>query len=145
METRRSYDRLISTMGFLILVRWHLSLQWRHNERQGVSNHRRLHCLFNCLFRRRSRKTSKPRLCVGNSPVTDECPTQKASNAENVCIWWRHRVDWIRALLTMKMRKDLHVICNDILVGGTRRNHLVWALTHQSAYIIVVVASGHQQ
>ena len=24
-----------------------LSLQWRHNERDGVSNHRRLHCLLN--------------------------------------------------------------------------------------------------
>ena len=24
------------------------TLQWRHNERDGVSNNRRLHCLFNC-------------------------------------------------------------------------------------------------
>ena len=29
-------------------------------------------------------------LCVGNSLVTDEFPTQKASNVENVSIWWRH-------------------------------------------------------
>ena len=35
------------------------SLQWRHNERDGVSNHRHLDCLFNCVFRRRSKKTSK--------------------------------------------------------------------------------------
>ena len=38
-------------------------------------------------------ETSKPRvtcLCEGNSPVTCEFPTQKASNAENVSIWWRH-------------------------------------------------------
>ena len=26
----------------------------------------------------------------GNSPVTGEFPAQKASNAENVYIWWRH-------------------------------------------------------
>ena len=26
-------------------------LQWRHNEHNGVSNHRRLHCLLNRLFR----------------------------------------------------------------------------------------------
>ena len=32
----------------------HESLQWRHNERDGVSNHRRLECLLNRLFRRRS-------------------------------------------------------------------------------------------
>ena len=32
------------------------TLMWRHNERDGVSNHRRLDCLFNRLFMRRSRK-----------------------------------------------------------------------------------------
>ena len=29
-------------------------------------------------------------LCEGNSPVTGEFPAQRASNAENVSIWWRH-------------------------------------------------------
>ena len=29
-------------------------------------------------------------LCVANSLVTDEFPAQKASNGENVSIWWRH-------------------------------------------------------
>ena len=47
--------------------------------------------LLNYLFRRRSKKTSKlTSLCAGNSPVTGEFPTQKASKAENVSIWWRH-------------------------------------------------------
>ena len=52
-------------------------------------------CLFNRLFGRRSKKTSKFRvtgLCAGNSPVTGEFPAQMASNAENVSIWWRHHV-----------------------------------------------------
>ena len=43
---------------------------------------------LNCLFRRSSKKTSKLRvtgLWEGNSPVTSEYPTQRASNAEN-CI-----------------------------------------------------------
>ena len=31
-------------------------------------------------------------LCVGNSPVSGEFPTQRASNAENDSIWWRHHV-----------------------------------------------------
>ena len=69
------------------------TLHWRHNERDGVSNHRRLDGLLNRLFRRRSKKTSKLRvtgLCEGNSPVTGEFPSQMASNAENVSIWWRH-------------------------------------------------------
>ena len=69
------------------------SLQWRHNEHDGVSNHLRLGCLLNCFYRRRSKKTSKHRVtgfCEGNSPVTGEFPAQRASNAENISIWWRH-------------------------------------------------------
>ena len=49
------------------------SLQWRHKERSGVWNHRRLDCLLNRLFRRRSKKTSKLRVtgfCDWNSPDT---------------------------------------------------------------------------
>ena len=67
-----------------------MTFQWRHNERDGVSNH---DCLLNCLFRRRSKKTWKLRvtgLCEGNSPLTGEFPSQRTSNAENVSIWWRH-------------------------------------------------------
>ena len=50
-------------------------------------------CLLKRLFRRRSKETSKLRvtgLCAGNTPVTGEFPAQRASNAENVSIWWRH-------------------------------------------------------
>ena len=45
--------------------------------------------------RRRSKKTSKLRVtgvCEGNSPVTGEFPAQRASNPENVSIWWLHHV-----------------------------------------------------
>ena len=68
------------------------SLRWRHNGRDSVSNHQPHDCLLNRLFRRRSKKTSKPcvtGLCAGNSPGTGEFPAQMASNAENVSIWWR--------------------------------------------------------
>ena len=73
---------------------WH-PLRWRHNGPDSVSNHQPHHCLLNCLFRHRSKKTSKLRvtgLCAGNSPGTGEFPAQMASNAENVSIWWRHHV-----------------------------------------------------
>ena len=69
------------------------TLQWLHNERDGVSNHQPHDCLINRLFRCRSKKTSKLRvagLCVGNSPVTGEFPAQMASSEENVSIRWRH-------------------------------------------------------
>ena len=71
------------------------SLQWRHNERDGVSNHQPDDCLRKRVFRRRTKKTSKLRvtsLCAGNSPVAGEFPPQRTSNAENVCIWWLHHV-----------------------------------------------------
>ena len=71
-----------------------MTLQWRHNERHGDSNPRCLDRLLNRSSRRRSKKTSKLRvtgLCEGNPPVTGGFPSQRASNADNVSIWWRHR------------------------------------------------------
>ena len=77
--------------------RWYIPyvfrIRWRHNGRDGVSNHQPHDCLFNRLFRRRSKKTSKLHvtgLCVGNSLETGDFPAQMASNAKNVSIWWRH-------------------------------------------------------
>ena len=37
----------------------HRPLQRRHNERNGASNHRRLDCVLNRIFKRQSKKTSK--------------------------------------------------------------------------------------
>ena len=70
-----------------------ITLQWRHNGRDSVSNHQLHDCLLNRIFRRISKKTSKLRVtgvCAGNSPGTGEFPAQMASYAENVSIWWRH-------------------------------------------------------
>ena len=56
-------------------------LQWPHNGCDGVSNHQRLDCLLNRLFRSRSKKTPKLRvtgLYEGNSSVTDELASQGA-------------------------------------------------------------------
>ena len=67
------------------------TLQWRHNEPDGVSNHQPRDCLLSRLIRRRSKKTSKLcGLCVGNSPVTGEFPALMARNAGYVSSWWRH-------------------------------------------------------
>ena len=71
------------------------TLQWRHNERDSVSNHQPHDFLLNRLFRRRSRKTPKLRvtdLCTRNSPVTDDFPAQMPSNAKIVSIWWRNPI-----------------------------------------------------
>ena len=63
-------------------------LQWRHSGHYGVSNRQPYGCLLNRL-----KKTSKFRvtfLCEGISSVTGEFPAQRASDAENVSIWWHH-------------------------------------------------------
>ena len=83
---------LVANFGDVLSLGWD-TLRWRHNERDGVSNHQPHHCLLKRLFRRRSKKPSKPRvtgLCEGNSPGTGDFPAQRASNAANVSIWWRH-------------------------------------------------------
>ena len=70
-------------------------LQWRHNEHDGVSNHQPHDCLLSHLISCRSMKTSKLRVtgrCEGNPSVTGELPSQRASNVENVSIWWRHHI-----------------------------------------------------
>ena len=41
---------------------------------------------------KRTSKLGVTGLCEENSPVTDVLPTQRASNAENVSIWWRHHI-----------------------------------------------------
>ena len=77
--------RLAVSTGLCMLIIHLKTLQWRHNERYGVSNHRQPDCLVNRLFTRRSKKTSKRRvtgLCEENSLVTGEFPAQRASNAE---------------------------------------------------------------
>ena len=76
------------------MLQWScLTLRWRHNGPDSVSNHQPHYCLLKRLFRRRSKETSKLHvtgLCAGNSPGTGEFPPQMAINAENVSIWLHH-------------------------------------------------------
>ena len=66
------YQNILSIHIYAHLIKcFHQTLQWSHNDQDGVSNHQPRGCLLNRLFRRRSKKTSKLRvtgLCVGNSP-----------------------------------------------------------------------------
>ena len=63
------------------------TLQWSHNERDGVSNHKPHDCLLNRLFKARIKQNIKaPR----HWHLCGELPAQRASNTENVSIWWRH-------------------------------------------------------
>ena len=82
------------------------TLHWRHNDFDSVSNHQPHGCLFNPLFRRRSKKTSKLRvtgLCRGNSPGSVNSPhkgpvMRKMFPFDDVIMifivtqWWMQRV-----------------------------------------------------
>ena len=61
---------------------WH-PLQRRHNGHGSVSNHAQINEIIKAL---------RHCFCEGNSLGTGEFPSQRASNAENVSIWWRHNV-----------------------------------------------------
>ena len=91
--TWRDRYHLVSIFRLPVVTNADPALRWRHNERDGVSNHQPYDRLLNRLFRRRSKKKSKLRvagLCAGMSSVTHVFPAQMASKAENVPIWWRH-------------------------------------------------------
>ena len=98
--------------------RTYTPLQWRHNGCESVPNQQPHDCLLKCLFRRKSKKTSKPRvtgLCEGNSTVTGEFLAQMASNVDNVSIWWRHHACCRKLILPpntflwiYNYRADLH-------------------------------------
>ena len=70
-----------------------LSLQWRHNERYGVPDHQARDCLLNRWFKAQIKENIK---ALRHWPLCGEftshrwIPAQRASNAENVSIWWRH-------------------------------------------------------
>ena len=75
------------------ICKYGIALRWLHNDCDGVSNHRHLDCMLKRLFRRRSEKTSKFRvtgLCERNPTLTGGFSSQRASNAENISIWWDH-------------------------------------------------------
>ena len=89
------------------------TLRWRRNGHDGVWNHQPHHRLLKRLFGCRSKKTSKlsvTGLCTGNSPGTGEFPAQMASNAENVCIWWRHHG---RNTATVIIRSELFPLIHE--------------------------------
>ena len=93
------------------------TLQWRHNGSDGVSNHRRLDGLLNRLFRCRSKKTSKlcvTGLCEGNSPVTYEFPAQRASDAKDVSIWWRHHEFYDKSSTSVFWEEYKPHICDEV-------------------------------
>ena len=62
------------------------SLQWRHNERDGVPDHQP----HECLQVKENIKAPRHWPLCGTFTSDRWTPTQRASSTENVSIWWRH-------------------------------------------------------
>ena len=89
------------------MVIW--ALEWRHDERDSVTNHRRLDGLLNHLFRRRSRITSKLRvtgLCEGNSLPSCVCVRVCVRQPKLSVRSLNHRI-WTRSAKTTGLRSPL--------------------------------------
>ena len=81
VSCRQKHQCVCLAMYSLMVIYACVSLEWRHNGCNGVSNHQPHDCLLDRSFRPRLKKTSKHRhwpLCDG------EFPAEMASNAENV-------------------------------------------------------------
>ena len=94
-STRNSLPMAHWSKSWPGVTEWWSSSQWRHNEREDVSNHRCFDRLLNRLYWRTSKKTSEllvTGLCEGNPLVTGGLPSHRASYVENVSIRWRHHM-----------------------------------------------------
>ena len=133
------------------------ALQWCYNERDGVSNHRRLACLLKRLFRRRWKKTSKLHvtgLCEGIAQVTGEFPTQRASNAEKVSFCdvimkfhdLREHVQAHRAFVYAALPRNSNLVttvwltfCSHVIVCGYSVWYYYWDMRFEATDILTPI------
>ena len=129
---------------WMMNVRWKhtKALHWRHNERDGVSNHQPHDFLLNRLFRRRSNETSKLRatgLCEGihRWPVNSPHKGRKMFPFNEV-IMIRH---------SMNLRSAMSVVTSTLL--GMKREASGQQPTSRDRYPLFLyrtpdVGIGHQ-
>ena len=72
-------------------------------------------------------------LCEGNPPVTGGFPSQRASNAENVSIWWRHHV----LLARQWTLATLFIGGHDIAECLSRQTHWVECQHRSSCHMLL--------
>ena len=113
LELYKTPHTLPLQVSYRVSVMWIFkTLQWHYKEHDGVSHHQLLDCLLNCLFRSRSRLTSKlciTGICEGDLSVTSGFPSQRSSKVENIYIYWRHQSDHITIIPCCSMNAIIWV------------------------------------
>ena len=87
-----------------------ITLQWRHNERDGILNHQPPDYLLNRLFKAQIKETSKlrvPGLYEGNSPVTGPV-TRKMFPFDDVIMKGKLCVQWLKVVTGSTFRRNIH-------------------------------------
>ena len=122
----------------------HTALQWRHNGCDGVSNHRRLDYLHNrCSGTDQRRHQNFASLAFGRG-IHQWFPSQRASNAENIAIWWRHHELFRFVLLCLYYRflLDSWGLFHRARRWGNRIDGLVQYCSISSAYALEILQFG---
>ena len=87
-----------------------LTLQWRHNERDGVLNQQHFDCLFSRLFRRTSKKTKLASLAFVRVHHPLKAPvTRKMISFDDVIMISVKRGEWPRFLCQSNEQKVLSI------------------------------------
>ena len=108
------------------------TFQWRHKERDGVSNYQPHNYLLNVYRGTDPRNYQSAASLVsvsGTSPVTGEFPAQRASYVENVSIWWRHH--------ELKKASEVQIESTYLSLQNTFntfKQHILNNLTHLIAF-----------
>ena len=157
LSCKSQIDQIATMVALCIILCYHgtcsifFTLQWRHNERHGISYHGRLDWLLNHLLRCISKKTSK--LWVIGLKLWAEftcnrwIPHWKDRNAENISIWWRHHAIYI-SWLQLKTLSDkytcrkLHIHNdNPLNTAPTSCQELSWPFMRgcRRGWIIVMI------
>ena len=108
--------RMVTTYHFMawLLIGWQHTLQLRHNDHNGISNHQPYSCLLNRLFRHRLKKTAKLHVTGLCGEFTSD-RWISCTKAENVSIWWRRHgcqriSSHVRQFLFTNMSVNIEVI-----------------------------------
>ena len=139
------YTLFVISNGLLVVI---LSLQWRHNECHGVSNRRCVDCLLNRLFRRRSKKTSKPRVTgLHKGPVTQKTfpfddviislglgSVESFTTSRHGCstgtgpILWLPQCQWYHSHAPLVNEGCMNITCNSWYINVCNKPHTLCVL-----------------